>query len=206
MSFTPSWTHRPDAETLASVRRMCARLMQQPDLFAETFRDNFALASTGGPRPDPATGEAAVQLAETVVSLIVMGSDPEDPDSVWPSAAGGRAARLPSEDLITVVVKSLVRSVRDVLGDEWSSATGSQWAAMQMWLVPQLTAGAYQARAAGLAAPLAVAPSAAHDVPGEPWPAPAPAADDGQDPASRHDRKRRGSVRRTPDGGAEWVP
>ena len=200
-SIAPPWTLRPDPATLASTRRMCSRLLQQPDLFATAFQDNFRASAPGGVPPQPSTCEAAAQLAESVVGSIVHETDPDQLESFWTSTGGVRAAHLPSLDLITTVVRSLVRSVRDVLGDEWSSATGSEWAAMQLWIVPHLTTGAGYARAAGYGPPAPVETSTTAPPPDRTW----PAAPDGPDPASRHDRKRRGGVRRDADGDA-WVP
>ena len=204
-SLTPSWTLRPDRETLASVRRMCGRLAQQPDQFATAFQENFRGSVPGGPVPHPATCEAAGQLAEIVVGSIVRETDPDAIESFWASTGGVRAAQLPSDDLITAVVRALVRSVRDVLGDEWSSATGSEWAAMQMWLVPHLATGAFHARAAGYGMPAPVEVPAPQEAPEGQWPVDLVPAADAPDPASRHDRKRRGGVRRDAEGDA-WVP
>ena len=198
-SFTPSWTLRPDAETLASVRRMCGRLLQHPDVFATAFRANLRAAVPGGPALDPATREAAAQLADTVVRLLAQEPDPDAVESFWASAAGGQAARLPSDTLIAPVIKALVRTVRDVLGDDWSSAAGSQWAGLQLWLVPHLTAAGGLARAASPARPLTADGTAP-----ESWPL-APAATD-PDPESRPDRKRRTGLRRSSGGSSEWVP
>jgi hypothetical protein len=184
---------------------MCMQLLQQPDQFAAAVRDNYRMSLTGGPAPAPATVEAALHLAETVVNSLVMQPDLDEIETFWSATGGGRAAQLPSDDLITGVVKALVRSVRDVLGDEWSSMTGSEWAAVQLWLIPHLTSGAQQARAAGLGSPPAAEPSAEDTAEG-PWPAQGLPAKDSPDPASRHDRKRRGVVRRSSSDGEEWVP
>lgn len=206
VSFTSSSTLRPDAETLDSVRRMCARLVQQPDLFAAAFRDNYGMSVLGGSAPHPAIHEDALRLAETVVGSIARRSDPDDVEFFWASTAGEVAASLPSDDLIPAVVKALVRSVRDVLGDQWSTMKGSQWAAMQLWLVPYLTAGYGRARAAGFGIPTVVEPPAPEEpLPGQWPPSQTLTTKDGPDPATRHDRKHRGAVRNAPDG-EEWVP
>ena len=62
-SIAPPWTLRPDPATLASTRRMCSRLLQQPDLFATAFQDNFRVYGQ--------TGEPCVDCGTPIARIIV---------------------------------------------------------------------------------------------------------------------------------------
>lgn len=205
LPFPVSRASRPDVETLLSLRETCFRLLEQPEAFAVALRHNFRQSVIGDP-PDQATCEAAAHLAETVVSSLVREPDLDQVEALWSSAAAGHAALLSSDALVAAVGKALVRSVRDVLAEEWSSSMGSCWIALQLWLVPPLTAGARHARAAAPSAPPPTRVPPATTVSGRLWaPPPQQSPPDGAETASRHDRKRRGGMRRS-SGGDEWVP
>lgn len=81
-------------------------------------------------------------------------------DTLRQVGARNRFEGFPDAQYVSVA-HALVRTVRDLSGNDWSASTGSAWISYFMWIKPHLLAGARQAAAEQAAAQAAAAQQAA---------------------------------------------
>jgi hypothetical protein len=81
-------------------------------------------------------------------------------DTLRQVGARNRFEGFPDAQYVSVA-HALVRTVRDLSGNDWSGSTGSAWISYFMWIKPHLLAGARQAAAEQAAAQAAAARQAA---------------------------------------------
>jgi hypothetical protein len=115
-------------------------------LFAVNLR---SLVSRGHPL-DPATGSrVGAELVDAVLRSVASGAEVSEVEAHWRDLGAQRASRGFPDDGYPAVGRALVRTVRDVSGDAWTSSLSSGWSALHLWMVGQLCAGAGRARSAG---------------------------------------------------------
>ena len=151
-----------DPGALQVIRQSAARLAQMEYTFIRQLHYDVT-----GLIPDAAGTPAADMWAfceRMVRSLLwVALTDPPPQviiDTLRQVGAQNRFEGFPDAQYVSVA-HALVRTVRDLSGNDWSASTGSAWISYFMWIEPHLVAGARQAAAEQAAAEAAAAQQAA---------------------------------------------
>jgi hypothetical protein len=149
-----STSHRADAQSLAAVHLSCLVLAEQPDRFEAVLSAQLRESLGHERQVGPALTRLGVDVAGAVLSSITSTAHAATLESYWQSVGSRYAAQSPGDDIFPAVFQALVRTARELCVDDWSSALSSDWAAMRLWVLEHLTAGADRSRALG--APLRV--------------------------------------------------
>jgi hypothetical protein len=149
-SFAP-----PDPGVLRVIRPMAARLTRQEDVFAEQLRYEVS-----GLIPDlPGDlSEDDWSFCQRTVQALLWAALTDEPAHVVAGAlrrlgAVNELAGFPETQYLSLA-HALLRAVRELADDEWSTTLGSAWITYFQWIQGHLVAGAQQApRPAPHAAP-----------------------------------------------------
>jgi hypothetical protein len=144
MSHAPdsAFSARPDREAARSVHS-CRPLFagRQDQVDAELVAQLSMLVPTGYPLLADG-GAPVVELLRSILDVAAPGADPVSAELRW-ELIGARAQRAGvGDEGFGPVGHALVRTVREVAGDAWSSGLSSAWMAYYVWMAGHLTAGA----------------------------------------------------------------
>ena len=151
-----------DPGALQVIRQSADRLAQMEYTFIRQLHYDVTSLI-----PDAAGTPAADMWAfceRMVQSLLWVALTDQPPqviiDTLRQLGARNRFEGFPDAQYVSVA-HALVRTVRDLSGNDWSASTGSAWISYFMWIKPHLLAGARQAVAEQAAAQQAAAQQAA---------------------------------------------
>jgi hypothetical protein len=151
-----------DPGALQVIRQSADRLAQMEYTFIRQLHYDVTRLI-----PDAAGTPAADMWAfceRMVQSLLWVALTDQPPqviiDTLRQVGARNRFEGFPDAQYVSVA-HALVRTVRDLSGNDWSASTGSAWISYFMWIKPHLLAGARQAVAEQAAAQAAAAQQAA---------------------------------------------
>jgi hypothetical protein len=151
-----------DPGALQVIRQSADRLAQMEYTFIRQLHYDVTRLI-----PDAAGTPAADMWAfceRMVQSLLWVALTDQPPqviiDTLRQVGARNRFEGFPDAQYVSVA-HALVRTVRDLSGNDWSASTGSAWISYFMWIKPHLLAGARQAVAEQAAAEQAAAQQAA---------------------------------------------
>jgi hemoglobin-like flavoprotein len=151
-----------DPGALQVIRQSADRLAQMEYTFIRQLHYDVTRLI-----PDAAGTSAAdiwVFCERMVQSLLWVALTDQPPqviiDTLRQVGARNRFEGFPDAQYVSVA-HALVRTVRDLSGNDWSASTGSAWISYFMWIKPHLLAGARQAVAEQAAAQAAAAQQAA---------------------------------------------
>jgi hemoglobin-like flavoprotein len=135
-----------DPEVLRRARSPVGRLIQQEETFAQQLHYDLAAQLPALPSLLAENGWPFCRRMVRAVLWVVTSSEP--PHVVAASlrriGAANRREGFP-EAKYPSVARALVRAVRDLSGESWSTATGSAWISCFQWIEPHLIIGAQQA-------------------------------------------------------------
>ena len=142
-----------DPGALQVIRQSAGRLAQMEYTFIRQLHYDVTRLI-----PDAAGTPAADMWAfceRMVQSLLWVALTDQPPqviiDTLRQVGARNRFEGFPDAQYVSVA-HALVRTVRDLSGNDWSASTGSAWISYFMWIKPHLLAGARQAAAEQAAA------------------------------------------------------
>ena len=147
-----------DPGALQVIRQTAGPLAQMEYTFIRQLHDDVTRLI-----PDAAGTPAADMWAfceRMVQSLLWVALTDQPPQVIFDTlrrvGARNRFEGFPDAQYVSVA-HALVRTVRDLTGNDWSASTGSAWISYFMWIKPHLLAGARQAAAEQAAAQHAAA-------------------------------------------------
>jgi hypothetical protein len=137
-----------DAGLLRTIRGPAAELAELEDEFARQLQYDLAtlIPDLAGLRTDDGW-----VFCHRMVRVLLWAAGADRPAAVTASAlrqVGGTNWQegFPETHYVSLA-HALVRTVRDLLGDEWSTSQGSAWISFFQWAAPHLVAGSRQAAA-----------------------------------------------------------
>lgn len=135
-----------DPEVLRRARSSVSPLIQQEEAFAQQLHYDLAAQLPALPSLMAGNGWPFCQRMVRAVLWVVTTSAPPHVAAVNLRRIGA-ANRLEGfpEGKYPSVARALVRAVRDLSGESWSTATGSAWISCFQWIEPHLIIGAQQA-------------------------------------------------------------
>lgn len=145
IQFPQAAEHRPTPAVLKELEPSCRALLVD----RATFDDRYLIA-LGSLLPDGhplrQVPGAALDLLDVLMRAAVSGDSPERVEAEC-QECGARCATvgLP-DDTFPAIGRAASRAAREVVGESWSSALSSGWAALHVWVVEHLTAGASRGR------------------------------------------------------------
>jgi hypothetical protein len=135
-----------DPGVLQRARSSVARLIQQQEVFAQQLQ--YDLATLIPALPSLLTGYGRPFCQRMVRAVLWVVTTGEPPHIVAANlrriGAVNRLEGFP-EAKYPSVARALVRTMRDLSGESWSTATGSAWISCFQWIEPHLIIGAQQA-------------------------------------------------------------
>lgn len=157
----------PDPAVLRVIRPSAARLTQLEDVFTEQLQYEI-----GSLIPDLAEDDWA--FCQRTVQALLWAALTDEPAHVAAGAmrrlgAVNRVAGFPDSQYLGLA-HALLRAVRELTDDDWSTTLGSAWISYFQWIQRQLMIGAQQAPPPPMPAPAAGNPPGAQAQPedGEP--------------------------------------
>jgi hypothetical protein len=151
-----SASSRPDQETARLVLSSCRSLADREAELTERFCLHLDRVTGAGPVGNgshgavrggrvPGVGLTPAELLRSILSAVTSTADPAVIERRW-QELGARAAQAGATgDGFAPVGQALVRAVRDLSGDAWSSSISSGWTAFHVWMAEHLSAGALAA-------------------------------------------------------------
>ena len=141
---------RPGDDVLRPLRHICRRVMTDR---AGLDRRYLAALADLLPPPHPLrrTPAAALDCLDAVLAAVLDEGSAESAEA-RALVCGERCALAGVDDAAyPAAVRAVTRAVREGVGELWDSSLSSGWAAVHVWLVAQLLAGAVRARSRGTA-------------------------------------------------------
>lgn len=148
---TPGADRRPDQSTAATVIRSWQLLATRQEEFATVYLDNLFGGGSGAPRHQDPIAAAALELLGSLLTAIEGGEPPERSEERWRQLGTTYVEQGMFPSGYGPVGRAVVRAVRDVCSEAWSSGLSSAWSAYHLWMVAHLDAGAANARPAAAA-------------------------------------------------------
>jgi hypothetical protein len=143
----PPARHRPPPELLDELRGVCSHWLDRPGEFDLHFDVNLSALVR---LPDLTTAEGLTicrELAHAVVLSLAAGDDVDTVEARWRDLGTVHAAHDFPDEGYSAVGRALVRTARDLAGEGWGVELSSGLAALHLWMVGHLTAGASRGRA-----------------------------------------------------------
>jgi hypothetical protein len=135
-----------DPEVLQRARSSVSRLIAQEEVFAQQLHDDLAALLPALPSLLAQNGRPFCQRMVRAVLWVVTTGEPAHviAANLRRMGATNRLEGFP-EAKYPSVARALVRTMRDLSGENWSTATGSAWISCFQWIEPYLIIGAQQA-------------------------------------------------------------
>jgi hypothetical protein len=136
MPSTPA-SSRPDPQTARLVLASCRGLADREEELADRFAAHLG--------PGVLSGDLTPsELLHSILAAVTSTGDPALIELRW-HELGARAAAVGVPAGFEPVGRALVRAVRDLSDEGWSSSISSGWTAFHVWMAEHLTAGAIAA-------------------------------------------------------------
>jgi hypothetical protein len=145
MRDTPDVTPFLDPELLQTIRASASRMMMLEGTFITQLHDDVVTMV-------PELAEDGRKFCERMVRSVLWAAVTDQPPKMivdtlrWVGATNWMEGF--PESQYTSVAHALVRTVRGLSGDNWSTSMGSAWITYFLWIHPHLLIGAGQAAAA----------------------------------------------------------
>lgn len=135
-----------DSDVLNRARFSVSRLAGQEDVFTRQLHDDLEAMIPALPSLLAANGWPFCQRMVQAVLWVVMTDQPFQVVAAQLRQVGA-ANRLEGfpEAKYPSVARALIRTLRDLSGEYWSTSTGSAWISCFQWIEPHLIIGAQQA-------------------------------------------------------------
>jgi hypothetical protein len=134
-----------DPALMRTIRASVSRLMLLEGTFISRLRADIATLIPG------LAEDSGRAFCERMVRTVLWAAVTDQPPRVivdtlrWVGAANWTEG-FPENEYVSIA-HALVRTVRELAGDNWSTSTGSAWITYFLWIQPHLVAGARQAAA-----------------------------------------------------------
>jgi len=135
----PDATLRPDPESARLVRACSQALASRETQLADRFAVH--LSALGA----PVAGAHAAELLHMILAGAHASADPTAVERRWQELGARAHVAGYAEEGFARVGHALVRAVREISSDDWSSALSSAWLAFHRWMAHHLALGAAEA-------------------------------------------------------------
>lgn len=148
MALAPAQYPRPGSDVLTSLCALCRLLLHDRAAFDDRYLGALGELLPAGHPLHQAPG-IALDLLDVVLGAVLAGEGPERTEAACQECGERCAGAGLPDDVYPVVGRAVARAARDLAGESWSAATSSGWAAVHLWVVDHLGAGASRARRRG---------------------------------------------------------